>query len=51
MFSKEGIKELRIKWGFCPECGLVPGHPLNAYYHRDGKCAIKKEMPMEKETD
>jgi len=39
--TNEEIRKLRIDWGFCPECGLVPDHPLNAYYHK-GKCEIER---------
>jgi hypothetical protein len=41
------IRELRIKWGFCPDCGLVPEHPTNAYYHRDKRCHITSKIKKE----
>ena len=34
------IRALRIKWGFCPGCGLNLNHPVNAYYHRDNVCEV-----------
>jgi len=41
MMVSKAVEEARIKWGFCPRCGLNPKHVLNIYRHKDGKCKEK----------
>ena len=38
----EKVKRERIKWGFCPDCGLNMRNPDVKYRHERGECGEYK---------